>query len=143
MFDLNTLCTEKLLKLANFPIESSPREIGKLSYEQILSVKPAALLEAFVRVKKQEEGWKKWKPPAKGTVKKVTDGCVCSKTKENFLIQQVKDVAETQPNVLLFLQLFLKLPYPWQLYYLSHLWYPLEQVVLWIISSLLVIKNGV
>ena len=71
MFDLNTLCTEKLFKLANLPITSSPREIGKLAYEQIGSVKPVALLEAFVRVGKQEEGWEKWKPSAKGTVKKL------------------------------------------------------------------------
>ena len=55
------MCTEKLFKISILSITSLPREIGKLSIEQISSVKPAALLEVFVRVRKQEEGWDKWK----------------------------------------------------------------------------------
>ena len=79
-------------------VDSSSTTESKL--EDILSIKPAALLVAFVRVRKQKENWEKWKPPIKGTIKKVEQGLVCSSTGEKFLILQVKEIATTQPDIL-------------------------------------------
>ena len=55
VFDHNAECTELLLQKGGFPNTSSPILIGNLSLDVIASVK-VALLEAFVRVRKKEEG---------------------------------------------------------------------------------------
>ena len=79
------------------PITSSPSKIGRLQLSNIVAVKPASLLEAFVRVRKSRN-LEKWKAPAKGTVAKVELGLVYSTTNEKFLIQQVKEICISQPD---------------------------------------------
>ena len=71
VFDQNASCTLILLEKDGFQIHHHLHcsVIGQMLLEDIISVRPASLVEAFVRVRRQKEDWDKWKPPAKGNIK--------------------------------------------------------------------------
>ena len=88
-------CSQLLFKAAGIPSSSSESIISGVSYE-IITKASTGNLEAFVRVRVQEDLLKIWKAPAKGSKKKIEDGMLCSKTKGKLLMQLSKDLASKE-----------------------------------------------
>lgn len=92
---MNSQCVEALLKVGNKEASSDPSVIKDLDLHTISKIK-SKLLECFVRVRVQPADLtEKWKAPAKGNEKKIGEGKNCMQTGQQFLIQQVKNLASS------------------------------------------------
>ena len=58
-----------------------------------------AQLDAFIRVRKQKDLSERWQTASKGTVQKVNDGLLCSKTNGPFCLQLFQQLADQPPVI--------------------------------------------